>query len=120
MATNTQAETLKKLSALRDEYLSPDFQKRVNETEEALRRNIERSNLSKHKVVQEIIEAAVKVLKDISWLLANDEDLTEVQRKELFAEKRVHKFWLERIDGTQAIRAILSIEHTVDSLAGKK
>ena len=120
MATSTQTETLNKLSELRAEYLNPDFQKRVNDTEEALRRNFERAKLSDHKVVQEIIEAAVKALKDVSWLLANDEDLTELQRKELFAEKRVHTFWLERLDGTRATQAILAIEQTVDSLASKK
>jgi thiaminase len=120
MATESQTKVTEKLRELRERYLDQDMQKRVSDTESALRRNIERKKLAQREEVKEIIEAAVKAIKDLSWLLANDEDLTESQRKEIFAEKRVHKFWLERLDGTRAQQAILAIEQTVDSLTTKR
>lgn len=106
----------KKLADLRAEYIDADAQARITSTEQALRRNIKEAELAKNPTVEKIIAEADKTIKEISYLLANDEDLTDVQRKALFAEKRVHLFWLQRLDGTRANQAIEAIEQTVDSI----
>lgn len=120
MASDTESKIKEKLAALRAVYLDPDFQKRVTDTENALRRNIARKNLAKDETVQEIIAAGEKAIQDISWLLANDEDIKEDQRLALFAEKRVHQFYLERLDGTRAQHALEVIQESVDSIAKGK
>lgn len=116
MATANHSIIEEKLKKLRGTYLDPDFQKRVTDTEQALRRNIARSKLAQREEVKGIVEEGVKAIKDISWLLANDEELTQTQRDALFAEKRVHQFYLERLDGTRAQQALAVIAETVDSI----
>lgn len=119
MASDIQRDIASRIKTLRSEYTSADAAAQINSTEEALRRNIKRAKLAEHEVVQEIAQAAVKAIADISFLLANDETLTSDQRGVLFAEKRVHRFWLERIDGTLAEQSLNAIKQTVDSIALK-
>ena len=115
MASDTENKIKQKLADLRGVYLDPDFQKRLTDTEQALRRNIARKKLSQDEVVQEIIAEGEKAIRDIAWLLGNDDELDQKQRDALFAEKRVHQFYLERLDGSRAQQALEVIESTVDS-----
>jgi len=110
-----------KLSELRQVYTGqPELQRAITDTEAAMRRNIKKAKLIERPEVKEMVDEAVKAIQDISFLLANDETLTEAQRAVLFAEKKAHKFWLERLDGTKAMQALGFIEETVDSLTPPK
>ena len=117
MTTVETAQIAEKLSKLRKEYLNPQEQKDISKTEEALRRNIKRTKLAERVEVQEIIEESVKSIKDINFLLSNDESLEERERRDLFAERRVHKFWLSRFDGERAQMAIMMIGKDVDKVS---
>ncbi len=120
MADPNIQKVAQKIKNLRTVYLSADDQARITDTEEALRRNIKQMKLAERPEVKQVIDQAAKAIKDIDFLLANDDTLTTEQRMGLFAEKKVHKFWLQRLDGERAKQAIEIIDEGVDSLLEAK
>src|SRR5688500_11907994 len=95
-----------KLQKLRAIYVQPDDQQLLDEIEKNLRRKIVESDLAAHPVVQVIIADAKKKAAEISFMLANDRTLSDVQRQTLFNKREVAEFYLERFGVKHQAEAI--------------
>jgi len=104
-----------KIAKLKRIYKNPIDQRDLGALEEKLRQTITKKRFARNAVVQEIIGETVRKIKELSYLLAWDERATPEERNSYFTERKVHMFWLERIDGTVAQKMIAQMESSVDN-----
>lgn len=93
-------EIRQKIDKLKEYWFDDDYSlKWVKEVEEALRRIIVKEELSENKGLVAVLDDVKSRIKVIDTILTFDEDLTDVNRKLLFREKKVHQFYLNRFEG---------------------
>jgi hypothetical protein len=105
-----------KLQKLRAIYVDPDDHAFLDEIEKGLRRRIVESDLVSNDVVRAIIEDGRKKIEEITFILANDRNISEQERKLLFDKREVHQFYLDRFgSGEKAKEAIEKTAAFVDN-----
>lgn len=109
--TQTSQEKIKKL---RDYYSDKESLSTLAAKEKELRSLIVSSGLRKNEVVADIIKKADRIVGDMTSLLQQDEDMPEDVRKRIFAERKVHMFYLALLGGEEADKRIQAIEKFFD------
>lgn len=107
-------EFQEKLTKLRGYYADEESLNTLATKEKELRTLIVSQNLRDNDVIKQIIEATRKIIASIDMLLQEDGDMEEKTRVRLFTEKKVHKFHLERLGGTETDRKIEAIDRFLD------
>ena len=113
----TTTEIQEKINRLRRIYIDDkESNKFIDSVENNLRKAIGIKKLAELPEIITMIEDAVGRIKDINFLLAYDEKLSDepAARKGLFREREVHQFWLERLDPKKAEEIITSLEHFIE------
>ena len=92
--------TKAKLKQLKEYYYENDFSmKWIESVEKNIRQLVAMEDLAKNSSIQAIVNDARSRINTVNQLLSIDEDLTTDDRKKLFAEKKVHQFYLDRFEG---------------------
>ncbi len=93
-------ELKEKLKALREYWFDDDMSlKWVKEVELKLRKILVLEKLAQNRGAVAIVKDAKERVRIIDMMLTLNEDLTEIERRLLFREKKVHNFYLNRFDG---------------------
>jgi hypothetical protein len=105
-----------KLSQLRQKYIgSDDSQAYVNDLEKEITNLFEEKRMAVNPIFQAIFKDAEKKLNDINLFLQNDEKLTDIDRRILFAQKNIWKFVFERFGLKLHDNAIALLKEIIDS-----
>lgn len=107
-------EFLKKFSTLRAKYLDNDSITWIDEAEAEIRNLFEESALSENPVFIRIAKDAQQRLGEIDFLLVENEELTDLERKSLFREKRVWAFIFERFGMRPQEMALATLNDRID------
>lgn len=111
----SEFDILSKVEKLKKIYRTPIDQRELDTVEEKIRQTVVKQKLARRSEVRDIIGDSIRRIKELSYLLAWDEKSTEEERVGYFAERRVHMFWLNRLDGTAAKKVLQYIESNVDN-----
>lgn len=104
-----------KLKRLRNKFRSTEDRLKIDSLEKTLRRKLITAKIGKIDEVKELIRITEKSIDDINVMLQWDPEITELERKVLMMERRVHLFWIDRLDPKKAREMVSQIEHIVDS-----
>lgn len=89
----------KKLEQLRKYWFDDNMSlKFVDATENRLRNLVFKEKLAESKAVMDIVEETQQRIRAVDILLTTDEEMSEMERKLLFREKKVYGFFLDRLD----------------------
>lgn len=105
----------KKVKELRTLYRSPEDKSVIDNVEKQLRRNLAKSQIAQIAEVQELVRSTQKKIDDINLMLQWDRELTQDERLRLMDERKIHLFWIERLDPGQATKIISELETFVDN-----
>jgi len=95
---NEAAGILEKVTKLKDKFEDPAYpedKEQVGAWENSVRRALETLELKKNEGVKKIIEKANQEIKDIDFILLNDEALLPETRKPLVRIKRFYLWFLD-------------------------
>ena len=112
----------RKIARLRDIYKSWEDQRYLDQIEKRLREKLVRTKLKERPEIQELIKHTKSRIEAINHLLSFDKTLNEPteeaarKRSRLFDERDINQFWLERLDGSEANKAIENIESIINNL----
>lgn len=104
----------KKVKDLRTLYRSTEDKAVIDNVEKQLRRNLVKAQIAEIDVIQELIRATQKKIDDINLMLQWDRELTDDERLRLMDERKIHLFWIDRLDPGQATKIINELETFVD------
>lgn len=104
----------KKVKELRTLYRDPESQPIINNVEKQLRRNLAKAQIAGIAEIQELVRATLKKIEDINTMLQWDRELTNDERLRLMDERKIHLFWIERLDPGKATNIISELEVFVD------
>lgn len=108
-------EMKQKMSSLRAKYVnSPDSQQYIDNLANEIEKLATEKDYAKNPLFEAIIKDAEKRLNEINALLMNDEELSDVQRKCLFAQKKVWIFIFERFSLVPHDNALKVLHTLVD------
>lgn len=105
----------KKVSELRLKFRSTDDRVLVDKIEKDLRKQIANAQLTETAPIQALITDTLKKIDDINLMLQHDRDLTVDERLRLMDIRKVHLFWVDRLDPSKAQAYINSLESYVDT-----
>lgn len=104
-----------KLAKLREYWFDDEYSLKFLEViEKNLRKIMIKEKLASNKAVQAVLADVKDRIKAIDTMLIYDEDMTEVQRKLLMREKKVHGFYLNRFDGKNVEEQFESVGKLLD------
>lgn len=104
-----------KLKRLRDYYWNDEGSlKQIDSYEKNVRKLVILEKLMENQSVIEIVKDAKNRVKTIDIILTTDKNLNETARLELFKEKEVHKFYLDRFDNVSIEQRMEAIYKVVD------
>jgi len=104
----------KKVKELRILYRSSEDRAVIDNVEKQLRRNLAKAQIAQIEEVQDLVRATQKKIDDINLMLQWDRELTDDERLRLMDERKIHLFWIERLDPGQATKIISDLETFVD------
>lgn len=104
-----------KIKKLRNQFRGVDDRLKIDSLERTLRREIANADLAGVDAVQSLIRMTESSIEGINTLLQWDEELTDADRKALMRERKVHLFWIDRMDPKRAQNMVAQIESIVDS-----
>lgn len=108
-------KTKEKLKKLRDYWFDDEYSlKFVDTVEKTLRKIMVKEKLAGNKAVQAILADVKDRIKAIDTMLIYDEEMTELERKLLMREKKVHGFYLNRFDGKNVDEQFESVGKLLD------
>lgn len=105
----------KKVADLRNKFRSTDDRVVVDKIEKDLRKQIAHAQLTDTAPIQALIADTLKKIDDINLMLQHDRDLTVDERLRLMDIRKVHLFWVDRLDPKKAQAYINSLESYVDT-----
>lgn len=104
-----------KLKKLRDYYYDDERSlKIIDGYEKHIRQNIVKDKLMENASVVSIVNEAKKRVALVDLLLKTDKTLTDIARIELFKEKEVHKFYIDRFDNVDIEKRMDAIHSVID------
>lgn len=107
--------TLKtKLRKLRKLIEIPEEINDIRAIEKRVRENVVRASLLNNDGAVMIVQEAKARVEAINFSLLHDETLGEQERRDLFTERRVTKFFLSRFNAEQAERELEAINAGLD------
>lgn len=104
----------KKVKELRTLYRAPEDKPIIDNVEKQLRRNLAKAQIVEIAEIQELVRATQKKIDDINLMLQWDRELTDDERHRLMDERKIHLFWIERLDPEKASSIISELETFVD------
>lgn len=104
----------KKVKELRTLYRAPEDKPIIDNVEKQLRRNLAKAQIVEIAEIQELVRATQKKIDDINLMLQWDRELTNDERLRLMDERKIHLFWIERLDPGKASSIISELETFVD------
>lgn len=87
------------LKTLRKYYQTDEDVLILDDAEKKIRESIKKMNVANTSVFQEMTVASEKAVEDINFILINQETLSEKERGDLIAKRKVHQFYLDRFTG---------------------
>jgi len=96
----TDPKIKEKIDKLRNYWFNDQMSlKWVNEVEVAIRKILTKEELFKNKGIKAVVDDIEKKIRAIDTMLTYNAELTDKERGVLFAEKKVHSFYLNRFSG---------------------
>lgn len=104
-----------KIQALRNKYVKDnEATTYIDDIEHRLQKVIEESKIAENPIFQAILQDAEKRLNDVNTLLMTDKTLTDVQRNNLFNQKELWTWNIERFGMKAHDQALQLLEQTID------
>jgi len=104
-----------KVKQLKNQYRAPEDRESLSKLEKELRRKLVEAQICEIPAVQSLIQDTIKQIDNINLLLQYDRELTVEERLRLMDTRKVHMFWVDRLDGKRAKDYIKNIESFVNS-----
>ena len=111
----SQSDIKDKIKKLREYWFDDENSlKFVVGVEKRLRALVLKEKLKDSKVITDIVEETRKRISAVNALLTNDEEMSEMNRKLLFRERKVYNFFLDRLDGKKVDQQFESVGRLLD------
>lgn len=114
MAQNEQ-DIRNKIAKLREYWIDDDMSLQfVKGQEKRLRDVLVKEKLVDSQAIRLIVEDTMKRISVIDKLLSNDEEMSEMERRLLFREKKVYNFFIDRLEAKDIDQQFERIGKTLD------
>ena len=111
----SQSDIRAKIKQLREYWYDDDNSLRfVERVEKRLRNLVLKEKLVDSKAIMDIVDETRKRINAANMLLQNDEEMTELNRRLLFREKKVYQFFLDRLDGKDLDQQVEGVGKLLD------
>ena len=96
----SQSDIRAKIKQLREYWYDDENSlKFVERTEKRLRNLVLKEKLTDSAAIADIVAETRNRINTANLLLQNDEEMTEMNRRLLFREKKIYQFFMDRLDG---------------------